>query len=235
MENYTNILNTVEDITNIYYINLDKRADRKHHIENQLKAVNWNGKRFSAIQQSFGALGCSLSHLALLKYAKKHNLSHILIMEDDTTFLDPSLFLNSLNTFLKTHKQFDVLLLAGNNMGAYKRIDDNCIKVTHCQTTTAYLVMNHYYDILIQNYESGIHLLQTHPNKLINYAIDQYWSSLQVAHNWYLLTPLTVTQRADYSDIEKRPTNYAPVMLDLDKAAFFKRQKEVMDLRKFTF
>jgi len=230
-----NIINCVSDITNIYYINLDRRIDRKHHIENQLKLLNWTGQRFPAIQNSFGALGCSLSHLALLKYARANKLSHILIMEDDVTFLEPSVFLNSLNKFLEKYKNFDVLLLAGNNMGEYSRIDDYCIKVTHCQTTTSYLVKSDYYDTLISNYENGINLLQMYPNKLNDYAIDQYWGSLQIADKWYLLTPLTVTQRQDYSDIEKRPTNYASAMLDLDKVAFKKRQQELLTLRNIKF
>jgi len=227
MDNSLNTLNNVNDITNIFYINLDRRIDRKQHIENQLKLLNWKATRFSAILHQFGALGCSLSHLALLKYARNNNLDHILILEDDVTFLDPSSFLNNINNFLKNHKDFDVLLLAGNNMGHYKKIDDCCVKISHCQTTTAYLVKNHYYDTLIDNYENGINLLQLYPNKKNNYAIDQYWCSLQLLHNWYLLIPLTVVQRPDISDIEKRPINYTSTMLDLDKKAFFKRQKEI--------
>lgn len=216
------MINCSSDIANIYYINLDRRPDRKSHIENQLKLLNWTGRRFSAIKHPFGALGCSLSHLALLKYARITGLPHILIMEDDVTFLEPSLFLNNLNNFLGSCKDFDVLLLAGNNMGDYKRIDDNCVKVTHCQTTTAYLVKSHYYDTLIDNYENGINLLQLNPNKGMFYAIDQYWGTLQRRDNWFLLTPLSVIQRADISDIEKRHTNYKSAMLDLDKIQYRK-------------
>ena len=224
-------LSSINDIVNIYYINLDIRIDRKYHIENQLKLLNWNGKRFSAIKYSFGALGCSLSHLALLKYAKHKKLTHILILEDDVTFLEPSLFLNNLNKFLEIHKDFDVLLLAGNNMGEYKHIDEYCVKVSHCQTTTAYLVKNHYFDTLIKNYEDGINLLQLYPNKREFYAIDQYWSLLQTKDNWNLLTPLTVIQRPDISDIEKRVINYKSCMLDLDKNAFKKKQQELAALK----
>ena len=46
---------------------------------------------------------------------------------------------------------------------------------------------------------------------------------LQQNDNWYLITPLTVTQREDYSDIEQRNTNYTWLMTDLDKIAFIKR------------
>jgi hypothetical protein len=220
------------DIKNIFYINLDRRIDRKNHIENQLKLLNWSASRFPAILNSFGALGCSLSHQALLKYAKNNNLDHILILEDDVTFLNPSLFLNNLNQFLRTHANFDVLLLAGNNMGDHVRIDDCCVKVSQCQTTTAYLVKNHYYDTLIKNYETSINLLQLYPNKLDDYAIDQFWKKLQKTHNWFLLTPLSVVQRPDISDVEKRVTNYTSAMLDLDKTSYLKRKKEIADLKK---
>jgi hypothetical protein len=71
------------------------------------------------------------------------------------------------------------------------------------------------------------------PYNHTHYAIDKYWFNLQAIHKWYLITPLSVTQREDYSDIEKRPTNYTPAMLDLDKVAFIKRQKELTALKKF--
>lgn len=216
-------MNSSNDIKNIFYINLDRRIDRKQHIENQMKLLNWQAYRFPAILHKFGALGCSLSHLTLVKYAKDNNLDHILILEDDVTFLNPTLFLNSLNKFLENHKDFDVLLLAGNNMGDYKRIDEFCVKVTHCQTTTAYLVKSHYYDILIDNYQKGIDLLTQNPGKLIQFAIDQYWGALQISDNWFLLTPLSVVQRPDISDIEKRPTNYRNLMLELDRTKLSRR------------
>ena len=72
----------------------------------------------------------------------------------------------------------------------------------------------------------GIQNLMREPENHRIYAIDKFWFNLQAIHKWYLIIPLTVTQREDYSDIEKRPTNYARAMLDLDKEAFFKKQME---------
>ena len=46
---------------------------------------------------------------------------------------------------------------------------------------------------------------------------DRYWCKLQLSDIWYLLTPLTVSQKPDYSDIEKKVINYNYLMLDLDK------------------
>jgi GR25 family glycosyltransferase involved in LPS biosynthesis len=212
-------MKNIKDIKNIFYINLDSRPDRKSHFESEMQKLHLNATHFNAIKHFCGAIGCSMSHLALLKFAKKHELDHIMIMEDDITFLNPDIFINSINNFLSSNINFDVLLIAGNNMGEYNKINDFCVKITKCQTTTGYLVKNHYYDKLIDNIENGVNKLLKNLNRLNDYAIDQYWGYLQKIDNWYLLTPLTITQRPDYSDIEKRNTNYNRVMLDLDKKA----------------
>ena len=223
-------INNITDIKHIFYINLASRPDRKVFFENQMKMVGLKANRFNAIKNQIGAIGCSLSHLYLLQHAKKNNLDHILIMEDDIMFLNPQIFIQNINNFLSKHNNFDVLLIAGNNMGEYTRIDENCVKITHCQTTTGYLVKKHYYDKLIDNYKTGIQKFIKNVNLKLEYAIDQYWCKLQCIDNWYLLTPLTVSQKPDYSDIEKQKINYNVVMLDLDKTKLKEYQKKQQEL-----
>jgi GR25 family glycosyltransferase involved in LPS biosynthesis len=205
-------MNSISDIKHAFYINLDTRPDRKVHVENQLQSVGITAERFNAIR------------LKILENAKVNNLDHVLIVEDDILFTNPNKFVEQFNKFLSINKHFDVALIAGNNIPPYQVIDDSCIKVTKCQTTTGYLVLNHYFDTLINNYKEGISRLIREPDKHINFAIDKWWFNIQGIHNWYLITPLTVTQREDYSDIEKRSTNYSHLMLDLNKEAFFKAQ-----------
>jgi GR25 family glycosyltransferase involved in LPS biosynthesis len=223
-------MNSILDIKYALYINLLSRTDRKTHVENQLDLIGIKAERFNAIKLKNGAVGCSMSHLKCLETAKKKNWDHVLIVEDDILFLKPTLFVNQLNSFLSKHKEFDVLLFAGNNMPPYFKIDDSCVKVTKCQTTTCYLVKSHYYDILINNYKEGIKQLINEQSKPVLYAIDKYWFRLQEKDNWYLIIPLTVTQREDYSDIEKRRTNYTNVMIDLDKKSFMKSQDKKIKL-----
>ena len=55
------------------------------------------------------------------------------------------------------------------------------------------------------------------PHRHFLYAVDKYWFFLQQKDKWFLVTPLTVVQRVDYSDIERRMTNYRKAMTDLDK------------------
>ena len=226
-------INSIENIEHAFYINLENRPDRKEHVEKQLQSIGISATRFNAIKLSNGAVGCSMSHLKCLETAKQNNWDHVMIIEDDILFLNPNVFKNKLNKFLKNHKNFDVLLIAGNNVPPYQKIDDCCVKVYRCQTTTGYIVQSHYYDKLINNIKEGIKQLITNPDQHILYAIDKYWFRLQEKDNWFLITPLTVTQKEGYSDIEKRPTNYTKVMIDLDKEWMFKPKKPPLNVMNF--
>jgi GR25 family glycosyltransferase involved in LPS biosynthesis len=225
-------INNISDITNIVYINLDERTDRKTHIEEQLNKVGFkNFKRFKAFKTTNGAIGCTISHLKCLENAKEKNLSHVLIFEDDTLFLDPPHFKQQFNTFLSNHKSWDVVLLAGNNMLPYTKIDDTCIKVTYCQTTTAYLVNGKYFDTLIANISAGLTKLIRNNTQRGLYAIDKYWLTLQKKDNWYLIVPVKVIQKEGYSDIEKKVVNYNSVMKNIDKA--FMADANKFNIKKF--
>lgn len=211
------MLSNIHDIKHAFYINLEFRTDRKIHVEEQLKIIGIEANRFNAIKLPNGALGCSMSHLKCLEIAKENNWDHILIVEDDIKFLNPELFKEQINKFLNLHSDWDVVLIAGNNVPPHEIIDDTCVKVAQCQTTTGYIVKSHYYNTLIDNIRNGITNLIKEPRQHVLYAIDKFWFKLQQKDNWYLITPLTVTQREDYSDIEKRPTNYTRAMTDLTK------------------
>ena len=213
----------MERIKHAFYINLESRPDRRQHVEQQLSLVGINNaERFNAIRLPNGAIGCSMSHLKCLEIALANDWDHVLIVEDDILFLKPNKFVAQFNKFLDRHQtNFDVLLIGGNNLPPYQRVDEACVKVSRCQTTTGYLVQRHYYKQLIANIREGIGKLMREPDKHIMYAIDKYWFQLQGKDRWYLITPLTVTQREDYSDIEQRRTNYTKAMTDLDKVEFF--------------
>ena len=220
-------ISNINDITNVVYINLEHRTDRKEHIEGQLKQIGFtNVERFNAVKTANGRVGCTLSHIKCIELAKQRNYSHVVICEDDTMFTNVELFQKQLNAFLSKHHSWDVVLFAGNNVPPYEQIDATCVSVNRCQTTTCYMVNGHYYDTLLANYKEGLAKLMRSPEQHVSYAIDKYWFSLQSKDNWYLITPLTVIQREDYSDIEGRVTNYAYLMTDLDKKEFLWRQQE---------
>jgi glycosyl transferase family 25 len=200
------------------YINLLSRIDRKEHVEFELKKLGiTNPSRFNAIKMENGALGCSMSHLKCVELAKKNNYEYVFICEDDITFLNPTLFTMHLQMFLSKHKSWDVILVAGNNMVPFEAVDNTCIKVSNCQTTTGYIVKREYYDKLMENYKEGIQKQLKEPN-VPDYKIDKYWFKLQKEDNWFLIIPLSIIQREDYSDIEKKKTNFGNYMLNYNKA-----------------
>ena len=55
------------------------------------------------------------------------------------------------------------------------------------------------------------------PYKPQLYSIDRYWFLLQNKDNWFLITPLSVIQREDYSDIQQKIVNFRKYMLDYNK------------------
>lgn len=211
---------TISDISG-YYINLNSRVDRKMHVERQLDLVGIrdNMKRFNAIYNVNGRIGCSLSHLKCVQMAKEQNMECVLILEDDVSFLLPDDFVENVNKFLSNpQNKWDVLLLAGNNLPPFTTNDEVSIRVSHCQTTTGYIVRKHYYDTLISNIKEGVAKLMKNPEHHYYFAIDKYWIHLQKQHRWMLLIPLIVVQRPDYSDIEKRHTDYQRLMTSVDKS-----------------
>jgi hypothetical protein len=212
------MLSHFSDIQHILYINLSFREDRKEHMETQFKHIGClEYERFNAVHLENGAVGCSMSHLKCIEMAKKNKWDHVWICEDDTEFLSPEVLKTQVTLFLEKQKEWDVLLLAGNNMLPYKPYDDTAIQILNCQTTTSYIVKQQYYDKMIQNYKDGIHKLLKNPKETHKYCIDKYWLHLQREDSWYLIIPLTVIQREDYSDIEKKKTNFKNYMLNYNK------------------
>ena len=222
---------SISDIKYCLYINLESRKDRREHIEQELKSVGIHGIRFNAIKLQNGRVGCSMSHLKCLQIAKKNNWPYVMICEDDLLFLDKEKAIHHINNFFKMHSDnkdsCNILLLAGNNVPPYKVIDDTCIRVSHCQTTTGYIVKNAYYDTLMENIKTGIEKLMKNPTNHTMYAIDKYWIQLQKKDIWYLLAPIIAVQREDYSDIEQRKTNYEHIMKDLNKTYLVRSMQNI--------
>lgn len=207
----------ITDIPTIY-INLEHRKDRNESVLNEFSKINiLNPQRFNAIKNENGAIGCSLSHIKCLEIAIKNNYEYVMICEDDIEILYPSLFTENINKFLNSKIDWDVVLIAGNNMIPYNFVTDYCIKIYNCLTTTGYIVKNNYFATLLKNYKEGVLNLMKDPDNS-SYKIDKYWQILQKKDNWYMLIPPTIVQKEDYSDIEKKVTNFKNYMLNFNKA-----------------
>jgi glycosyl transferase family 25 len=185
----------------IFYINLDRRRDRREEIEAELCAAGLCGERFAAIDRAPGFVGCAESHLAVLKLAKTRGYTYTLILEDDFVFLlDPKPLIRDL---LSTGpNSFDVCMLSYNMLQEESIVDKSQSKyrrVIEAQTASGYLVAGHYLDTLIQLYEKTNPLLaESKANWL--YANDQCWKRLQRRDMWIYVVERAGKQRPSWSD-----------------------------------
>lgn len=150
-------INIKDMLDNHYYINLDHRTDRNESTIKELRKLGiHNPRRFNAIKKDTGAIGCFMSHLEVLKSARNRNLPYVTIFEDDILFLEPKETLEKLDRIVNSDIEWVVILLGGNNYPPYQKINEDCIKVNNCQTTTAYIVKQSYYDTLINHWQEGL-------------------------------------------------------------------------------
>lgn len=191
-------------IERVVYINLEERVDRKKEIQRELLTTFPAKKieRFSAIRNSNGGIGCTMSHIAILEMAKRENWANVMIVEDDFVWINQATGFPVLETLLQ--KPYDVIVLTGT----YIDMNKDTFRLKSCQTTTAYVVAQQYYDTLLTNYKEGLALLQQ-TGTYTKYALDQYWKLLQPVGLWYCVNPILGFQRPGYSDIERKVVNYS--------------------------
>ena len=83
------------------YINLEKRATRKKQCEKQLKSIGIHKpRRFNAIENENGFIGCAQSHIECLKIARDENWPYICIFEDDLLFNEPNKVKEMINKYI---------------------------------------------------------------------------------------------------------------------------------------
>lgn len=196
-------------IDHIFYINLDKREDRKELIQNELEKYELSAERFSAINNENGLVGCGYSHLRVLEIAKERNYKNILILEDDFYFVQPKDVVESeLQNLFDYNPTFDVCFLSYNlHKGVECETTPFLIQVLYSTTASGYIVNNHYYDTLIELYRINIPLLESTGKGWI-YANDQIWKQLQATDNWFCFTKRLGKQRPGFSDNGNRYVDY---------------------------
>ena len=190
------------NIDHIFYINLAHRQDRRQEIEQELNNFNLRYERFEAIATpGCGSIGCSYSHLGVLKLARERGYKNVLIIEDDFQFkVSKDEFEDGLNALFTNPIQFDVCML-GYNLKNGTTVQEYpwLTRVYEAQTASAYLVNDSMYDRLIDLYEWSSPLMDS-TREHWNYACDQAWKRFQPLTQWYCFTRRIGVQRPSYSD-----------------------------------
>jgi glycosyl transferase family 25 len=191
-------------IDHVVYINLDERTDRRAEVEAELAMYFPPEKvtRFSAIKNDFGALGCTLSHIAAIEMAQANKWGNVLVVEDDLKW--NSEFDESYTTLERVVKNdYDAIVLATTSAQWYL----SSLKLIVSRTASCYLVHSGYYDTLLSNFRESRDLLEVSHDKG-NHAVDMYWMRIQTRDNWFIVIPSISHQRPGYSDIEQRMIDY---------------------------
>lgn len=193
-------------IDKIFLINLDKRKDRLEDFMREYKRLNLDLsklERFSAIYRPDNpCIGCTLSHLEVIKISKERGYKNVIIFEDDFDFLvDYDTFNNRLLEFFSFNIDFKVVMLA------YSCVD-NPVKLNHLISTTndssnaaGYLVNSSVYDELIFWLSYGSEMLEK-TGEHWNYINDQIWKKIQ-GDKWFIFNDRLGKQRDSYSDLSR--------------------------------
>jgi len=192
-----------------FYINLDKRPDRKLHFENIQKKYSFFSEleRLSACEHEKGFIGCSQSHIKALKKCKDMEGEVFMICEDDLIIFNDENYKQMINT-LNLNDNWDLLTLTPRgDQFENDNIRNEYFRIKNCQTTTGYLIKKDFIDILIENLEEGLKQLLNNGDSGY-YSADQYWKILQTKHNFFYFKHVFGGQLVGYSDIEKRFVNY---------------------------
>lgn len=203
----------MEHIDAILYINLAHRTDRKEHVIHEIHKICADDSkihRIDAILTEPGALGCGLSHIKALEYAMAHpEWKTVLILEDDFTFHgdDTAALSTALHTLLTFSKMEIGLLSYNHSVLRYEDTSPSIKRVLYSQTTSSYCIRSSYVPTLLQNMRESTTDMRirgkTHEN-----CVDIHWTILQPHGQWYALFPAIGYQYDNYSDIEKRVTQY---------------------------
>ena len=192
-------------IDHVFYINLDRRTDRRGEFESQAVVYDLQYERFPAIQKGMGILGCTLSHLEVLKIARERNYKNVLIFEDDFEFLiDKEQFeLEIEQIFAHSKKEdvnFDICMISYNLIDSIDSEEYPFLtRALDVQTASGYIINQHYYDKIINLFEYAAPLLEQ-TGEHWNYANDQVWKQFQTNDKWYCTKTRIGRQRLSYSD-----------------------------------
>lgn len=199
-------------IDGAFYVNLDRRLDRKESFEKQIQSFNIEVERLPAtefkqeevrdngIHNWHVKVSCTHSHFRAIKEAKNRGWNNVLIFEDDCIFSED--FSNKIQKCVDELKniEWDICYLGGEPNNYCDSITPNLAKVrSGVYGTHAYIVNSNFFNTILEiPYEAGI--------------VDQLYMNISVTSRNYIISKeLLVWQDGNsYSDLwgQERKESY---------------------------
>ena len=185
--------------------------------------------RVPAQRHRWPAVGCALSHVRALRFARDMGWGRFAVLEDDLAWRHGGGNASAaLGTALRVRPDADVLLGAANERTLRTVPDPRCsngnttLKVVSSQIAAFYVVAGHYVDTLLATFEEAAQKLEraaaaweeSPPESRDTrydreFAIDQYWKRLMPGGDWVTTMPTVALQREGFSDIEGAVVKYS--------------------------
>lgn len=194
----------------VFCINLKRRTDRRAEAEAEFNKFGIKVEFIDGVDGMFlddfevnslhegkvrkGDLGCTLSHLNVVKTAKERGYKNYFVFEDDAVFSD------DFNTafpimYNQLPEDWQMVYLGGNHDGGFTHVNTHVAKIQRTFTTHAFGAKSEIYDELINVLEKVE-------------KVDVTISSLHSKLNCYVFRPHIAFQRAGFSDILNRFEDY---------------------------
>lgn len=210
-----------EFIDKVIYINLDSRQDRRNLMKQFFKDGGIPEDkivRCPGVPWKPGIIGCAKGHLAAVQMAKDNGWKRVLIFEDDVAWYNFSEGYQKLEKLVEL-PNWDVCLLGG------WYCDVRGVQIKACICAHAYIVNDHYFDTLIQNYKEGIERRLKISDDM--YHNDVYWIKLQMKDNWIgVIDPMCI-QIQSFSNVRNRFEDRKRISVDTNIVLYAKNIQEI--------
>lgn len=200
------ILNTRFD--KIFCINLDQRRDRWENSLNEFQKYSLDVERIPGIDGSKinldfppnvhkGAIGCAITQLFVLKYAKQLNLNNFVLFEDDIEFHENSNILFS-EYLEEVPEDWDMIYFGGQHLYGrnLKRVSEHVFKCEYTLTAHSVAIRNTVFDRFIDS------LID------ISKPCDMHYAESHKDINAYVFIPHLTWQKRSYSNILNQEVDY---------------------------
>lgn len=191
----------------VYVINLDSRPDRMIDFKRGLRSlgitdheIDQKVVRFSGVVPAAGpgALGCTLSHLSIVKDAKLARYEKILVFEDDAIPYNEGMkYLDGVVRDLE-NEDWDLYYLGYNSHHPLELHSKNSLRARDLFSTHAIAYRSSFFDKFIDDYVND------------KIEIFDVWLRFNIQPHMKCLAsyPMLFIQSTSYSDIERKNVNY---------------------------
>jgi GR25 family glycosyltransferase involved in LPS biosynthesis len=198
------------DSIQVYYINMDHRADRREALLKELARVGFADNQITRVHatsyKGCPNSGCMSSHAAALRIAEKHcrDIDYALIIEDDLQFIDDvSKIQSDISFFLESKKNdnWDAILLTTHLAKIVDNVPTSVFsQIEYSSNGAGYLIHKDTMIPLARLFEDNLeNLYQTKMHWI--YQNDQLWCHMMKTGNWYMFNHYLGFQKGDYSDL----------------------------------